>query len=116
MSVEVNIKHGDKEQYYYMEVIDKYNIIDKGISKIMGNLSEYPLDKFSIVNNNLLYEQLILRVLTDLFIKHMNELKTDYTYTVECMYNNDKYKFTVRDVTVSDHTGIKGIVYGLCIY
>jgi len=114
--INVTINPTDKKHIYSMVVEDKDKFIDNIISNVMSNLSDIKLEEFSIVNNNELYEQMLLRILTDLFIKNMSNIKPDYTYTVECIFNGDNYRFTVRKVESGDTVGIKGIVYGLSIY
>ena len=114
-NVKVVIKPTDKDHIYDMMVSDD-GFIDNVLANIMSNLSDTDLKDFSIVNNNELYEQLLLRILTDLFIKNMGNIKPDYTYTVMCNYNKDSYRFTVRKVESGDNIGIKGIVYGLSMY
>ena len=114
-NIKVAIKPTDKDHIYDMIVSDD-GYIDSILSNVMANLSDTDIKDFSIVNNNELYEQLLLRVLTDLFIKNMKNIKPDYTYTVMCNYNKDNYRFIVRKVESGDNIGIKGIVYGLSIY
>lgn len=114
-NIKVTIKPTDKDHIYNMAVSDD-GYIDEILANVMSNLSNTDLKDFSIVNNNELYEQLLLRILIDLFIKNMKDIKPDYTYTVMCNYNKDNYRFTVRKVESGDNIGIEGIVYGLSMY
>ena len=114
--IKVEIIPTDKEHILNMNISDPNKFIDNVISNIMSNLSDIKLEDYSIVNNNELYEQILLRVIVDLFIKNKKDMKKDFTYTVICNYNGDNYRLTIRDVAEGDNVGIKGIVYGLSIY